>query len=103
MPSGAIVYTVHPRYTPGSPAAVDADTAQRVALDERKAYQEIVAGRWFDDRMQALAREKGLANIVICMEVLQRSLRCYDMLTQERYTLHRNSDGTQRREEELRG
>jgi hypothetical protein len=37
-------YNVRPRYTPGSPAAVDEDTARRVGREERDAYEHALSG-----------------------------------------------------------
>lgn len=37
-------YNVRPRYTPGSPAAVDRKTAEQVAREERDAYGHALTG-----------------------------------------------------------
>lgn len=61
--SRQMYYNVAPRYSPGSPAQVDYETALRVANDERWAYAIAIQGIYGADE-QKLAREKGLKGIV---------------------------------------
>lgn len=56
-------YNVRPRYTPGSPAAVDEDTAFRVAREEREAYEHALTGIG-GERERRRAEMLGLEGIV---------------------------------------
>lgn len=56
-------YNVRPRYSPGSPAAVDEATALRVVREERDAYEHALAGAWGEAERQR-AELLGLDGIV---------------------------------------
>ena len=56
-------YNVRPRYTPGSPAVVDEATAQRVAREERDAYEHALTGAWGEAERQR-AELLGVSSIV---------------------------------------
>lgn len=56
-------YTVHPRYTPGSPALVDENTAKRVAMEEKRGYADALKGRDGEGK-QRQAENQGLVGIV---------------------------------------
>lgn len=56
-------FNVAPRYTPGSPAQVDFDTATRVVDEERRAYEYTLAGARSPDVARQAALD-GLAGIV---------------------------------------
>ena len=45
-------YNVRPRYSPGSPAAVDEATARRSAREERDSYETALSGAWGDAERQ---------------------------------------------------
>jgi len=54
---------VCPRYTCGSPAAVDADTARQVMHQEAEAFNAAVAG-YHGEEIQKIAKRLGLQRIV---------------------------------------
>lgn len=55
MPSSSGYCQVAPRYTPGSPGMVDRSTAERIATEERAAYQRALEGVYGEqDRSKAL-------------------------------------------------
>ena len=56
-------YNVRPRYTPGSPAAVDEATALRVAEQERDGHEQALSGAWGEDERER-AVQLGLTGIV---------------------------------------
>lgn len=77
-------YDVKPRYTAGSPAQVDLETATRVADQERRGYDEALEGSY-----GAVEREKaerlGLKGIV---EERVEKIDCWivcDLLTSEKF------------------
>ena len=55
-------FSVAPRYTCGSPAMVSMETAVRVAVEEREAYEQCLDGV-MGEELQRTARARGLANI----------------------------------------
>jgi hypothetical protein len=57
-------FEVLPRYSGGSPAAVDEHTARRVAEEERQSYLAALKGAYGDERA-ADARREGLDGIVL--------------------------------------
>lgn len=57
-----IWYNVAPRYTPGSPAMVPSELAERVAQEEKRAYDDTL--EWELDPDHSKAKEKGCAWIV---------------------------------------
>lgn len=58
-----VIYQVSPRYTAGSPAQVDAATAQRVKEQEVAAYLDALSGGQGSDE-QAKAQKLGVDGIV---------------------------------------
>jgi hypothetical protein len=58
-----VIYQVAPRYTAGSPAQVDAKTAQRVKEQELSAYLDALSGGQGPDE-QAKAQKLGVDGIV---------------------------------------
>ena len=61
-PRGRIVqisFSVHPRYTSGSPALVDEETAERVARQERRSYEQCLRGH-LRTRIQPTGRSRWL-------------------------------------------
>jgi hypothetical protein len=58
-----VYYHVAPRYSGGSPAQVDFVTAQHVADDERRAYDNALQGAYGDEGIKN-AQAKGLKGIV---------------------------------------
>jgi len=53
----AIYFSVSPRYTSGSPAQVDEDTAQRVAKQELAAYHRTLEGVYGEDAKQRAIKD----------------------------------------------
>lgn len=79
-----VYYNVAPRYTAGSPAMVDQDTALRVVDQERQAYEYTMAGARSPDAARQAAAD-GLGGIV--EEVTERA-DCWlvtDLITGEQY------------------
>lgn len=75
-------YRVAPRYTPGSPALVDRATAERVAREERAAYDRILSGRYgAHAETIADAKARGLGGIVEEQHVKAWSIVFVDLLT----------------------
>jgi hypothetical protein len=76
-------WNVAPRYSAGSPAMVDEDTADAVALDEIDMHRAASQGLWGEaERLRAL--RLGLAGIVELREE-HRGWHVYDRITQERF------------------
>lgn len=75
-------YNVAPRYTPGSPALVDYQTAQGVAEDERRAYERALSGR-YGDAERVNAQALGLSGIVERRTVYAHHYVALDVLTGE--------------------
>ena len=78
-------YNVRPRYTSGSPAIVDAQTAARVAKQEKEAYEDALTGDLGAD-LKARAEREGLQGIVERVMAERRRLRVngfvvYDLIT----------------------
>lgn len=71
------IYHVAPRYTPGSPAQVDYQTADRVAREEALAYLNI--DRFSDDR--------GIEGIVYATTELRGTMFVEDLMTQQWYAV----------------
>lgn len=77
-------YNVAPRYTSGSPAAVDETTALHVAAQELDAYDRNVSGRYGIELKDA-AQRKGLKGIV---ELRTERAGCWvveDLLTNDKF------------------
>lgn len=80
----AIHFNVTPRYSSGSPAQVDEDTARRVADDERRDYACALDGS-YGVTEQKHAQDAGLAGIV---EEREERADCWlvtDLLTGDRF------------------
>lgn len=77
------VYNVAPRYTPGSPAQVDQATAEKIARDERAAYEQVMSGSYSVTELHR-AERLGLSGIVEARQILARSYRFEDLITGER-------------------
>lgn len=75
-----MTWNVAPRYTAGSPAMVDADTARRVALQEQHAIRDYLDGSC-GETAQTMAKRLGLAGIVwSCREVRSKLIKV-DVIT----------------------
>lgn len=77
-------FNVSPRYTPGSPAMVDEDTAVRVAAEERRAYERALSGRYGTEE-QDRALKLGVSGVVESRAESRRSWIVLDMITGERF------------------
>jgi hypothetical protein len=85
------MHVVTPRYTPGSPACVPAETAQQVAQEEIAAFIRITTwARGFDPDLTKLADETGVAGIVYWARSYAKHWQVTDIITgwqqQIRYT-----------------
>lgn len=75
-----ITFNVSPRYTCGSPAAVDMDTALRVALEEKEAYEVAKEGIYgADDKKKA--ESEGLHLIAFEMRETSKGWQVHDLIT----------------------
>ncbi len=81
----AVHFNVAPRYTPGSPAPVDMDTALRVASDEEGGYQHAHVGR-YGAKYQEIAQKLGTLGIVEVRAETRKGWDVLDLLTGERFT-----------------
>jgi hypothetical protein len=74
-------WNVVPRYTAGSPAAVDPETAERVAKEERAAYERVLTGAYGEEEKRR-AERLGLEGIVYWyIEARRRpQVRVYDVI-----------------------
>jgi len=77
-----LTWNVAPRYTAGSPAMVDTETARRVAIQEKEAIQGHLDG-FFGDEAREKAQRLGLAGIVWSTLETHRMLRTTDLITGE--------------------
>lgn len=80
---GQVGFSVYPRYSGGSPAGVDMETAIRVALREQDEYESILYG---EEGLEAQNRAKrlGLAHIVEVRRELPKAWDVLDLITGER-------------------
>jgi hypothetical protein len=78
----ALRYNVAPRYTAGSPAQVDQQTADRVVIQERQGYQRALEGV-YGTETQTEAEKLGLAWIVWTSTEVRSSLFKHDLLTNQ--------------------
>ncbi|GAC1503360.1 MAG: hypothetical protein NVS1B10_08420 [Candidatus Saccharimonadales bacterium] len=85
-------YYVAPRYTAGSPDAVDYETAHRVAREEHKAYYEHLEGHHGPEN-QERAKKLGLRGIVEERKVYARYYIAFDLLTFQRRGSRVNLNG----------
>lgn len=81
----AVHYNVAPRYSPGSPALVDRETAKKVALDEEDAYFFAMEGRYGAEKQQR-AETEGLKGIVEALVETRKGWDILDLLTGDRFT-----------------
>jgi hypothetical protein len=75
-----ISYNVAPRYSAGSPAAVDHDTALRVAADELAAYTRAIEGAYGEEACTR-ATALGLSGIVEQREIHAHHYIATDLMT----------------------
>ncbi len=77
-------FNVRPRYTSGSPASVNMDTAYKVVEQERRAHEHALSGAWGEqERLRALAL--GLRACAEGVEELRMCWRVSDLITGEMY------------------
>jgi hypothetical protein len=83
-------YSVVPRYTAGSPAAVDEQTALRVAREERAAYERLMTGLYGEEEKRR-AERLGLGGIVYTYSERQRKpqVSVYDVILDEQRNYQR--------------
>jgi hypothetical protein len=74
---------VRPRYTAGSPARVDMDTALQVAAEELWSFENMVQTGVMGETWQQIGEAVGLADVVVAN--WQRGARWFtlDLLTRE--------------------
>lgn len=77
-------YQVAPRFTPGSPAQVDEDTARRVAIEERDAYERAKDGT-MGTADAVRAASMGLRGIVYTLTERRGGWDVHDLLTDEHF------------------
>ena len=79
-------YNVRPRYTPGSPAMVSADTALQVAHEEKQAYEHHLVGA-FGSQLMLRAKALGLKGIVERVQEVKngKEWQVGDLITHEEY------------------
>lgn len=77
-----VTYHVAPRYSGGSPAMVDYDTAARVAMEEMRAYAEALEGSRAE-RERERAERLGIAGIVESRLESAQGWNVGDLLTGE--------------------
>jgi hypothetical protein len=76
------MHVVTPRYTCGSPAAVDEPTAMRVAQEEIAAFVRVTTwARGYNPDLTKLADEQGLAGIVYWARSRAKHWEVYDEIT----------------------
>ena len=81
---GQVGFSVYPRYSGGSPAGVNMETAIRVALREQEEYESILYG---EEGLEAQERAKrmGLAHIAEARRELPKAWDILDLITGERH------------------
>jgi len=77
-------YNVAPRYSPGSPALVSREIAERVATDEKRAIDAALSGFW-GEKHKARAELLGLRGIVEQRKETRKGWEVLDMITGERF------------------
>lgn len=78
------LYTVRPRYTAGSPAGVDRQTAELVARQEAEAIEFVLDG-YLGEEAKAEAERLGLQRIVYSLQERGNHFTClFDVCTEER-------------------
>jgi hypothetical protein len=81
---GQVGFNVAPRYSGGSPAGVDVDTALRVAKSEVEEYESILAGEEGEEALMR-ARKLGISCIVEVRRELPKAWDVLDLITGERF------------------
>lgn len=88
-PTGKKIYFhVAPRYTPGSPAMVDLETADRVAKQELEAFRHAAEGI-YGEHEQRKARGLGLCRIVEARNAIRIGWFVQDLITGHKFHRHR--------------
>lgn len=82
--SKKIYYQVRPRYTPGSPAQVDRETALRVAVEEARAYERTLTGVFGAEETER-ARREGLGGIAESFSEAKSGFHVHDLITDKRW------------------
>lgn len=85
-----IIFSVRPRYSPGSPAQVNEGIARRVAVDEVADYERALSGV-YGEAHKNKAKSEGLSDIVVAMIEVRKGWDVLDLITGERYTRPFNS------------
>ena len=75
-------FNVAPRYTCGSPAMVDEDTARRVALQERDGHERTLTGVYGDEEVER-AHRLGLNGIAEIFYETKKNWHIHDLITGE--------------------
>lgn len=75
-------YNVTPRFSPGSPAQVDEETARRVALQEVDCRQRALSGIYGAETAEK-AKATGLSGIVYLWAERGKSVDVHDLITDE--------------------
>lgn len=77
-------FNVRPRYTPGSPAMVGMDLAERVAREEARAIRAALEGAYGVEQ-QKKAQEEGLKGIAEAVYEKGKNWIVLDLITGEQY------------------
>lgn len=88
-----IYYNVAPRYTPGSPAMVGQDIAERVMKEEQVGYRHALDGIYGTEH-QRVAQERGLAGIVYTTTERRNAYIKNDLITGEVTSQRIKRDGS---------
>ena len=80
-------FNVRPRYTPGSPAAVDEEIARKVAEEEKHFIEHALSGVW-GPAEKARAEKLGLRGIVEMRTERRDHWEVLDLCTGERFKRH---------------
>lgn len=84
MAKAKTMYQVRPRYTPGSPAQVDRETAVRVAIEEARAYEQTLTGVYGAEEVER-ARREGLDGIAEAYVEGKGGFHVHDLITDKRW------------------
>lgn len=77
-------FNVRPRYTAGSPAMVDAVTAERVAGEEKRGYERAIEGIYGPEEQHRAICE-GLFGIAEKTQEIRGGWKVYDLIMHEQY------------------
>lgn len=75
-----IRYSVNPIFSGGSPAQVPQETAERVALEERRAYNRYLSGAYGPVPMKR-AHDRGLGGLAYSWREYKRGAKVTDLVT----------------------